>query len=80
MVGIHRVSSVARVTGIHPIEQQREMGSVAVNASTKSAVWNVSLNLLRVLDSALSGLTCQQLAREPWPGLLLALEEFEKDV
>lgn len=66
--------------GIHSIEQLRGLGSVAAYGLAKRANGNVSLNLLWALESALTGMTWQQVARERRLSLLLALEEFEKNL
>lgn len=64
--------------GIASIEQLRQLGAVAAYVRTKRAVGGVSLNLLWGLESALSGLPWQQVARAHRTSLLLALEEYER--
>jgi len=64
--------------GIRSVQQLRELGAVAAYVRTKRAGGGVSLNLLWGLESALSGLPWQQVAREHRTSLLLALEEYER--
>ena len=49
-------------------------------ALTKRVNGNLSLNLLWALESALTGVPWQQVAREHRLSLLLALEEAEKSM
>jgi DNA transformation protein and related proteins len=65
--------------GITSVEQLRTMGSVAAYVQTQRIQNNVSLNLLWALESALTGLPWQEVAREHRTSLLLAVEdEIEK--
>ena len=63
--------------GICTIDRLREIGAVAAYAQAKRANGNVSLNLLWALESALTGISWQQVAREHRLSLLLALEQYE---
>lgn len=65
--------------GIRSVQQLRELGAVAAYVRTKRAVGGVSLNLLWGLESALSGIPWQTVAREHRTSLLLALEDYERD-
>jgi len=64
--------------GINSVEQIQELGAVAAYVLTKRVNGNVSLNLLWALESALTGMPWQQVAREHRLSLLLALEKAEK--
>jgi len=66
--------------GICSVEQLQKTGSVAAYALAKKANGNVSLNLLWALESALTGMPWQQVAREHRLSLLLTLEEAEKNL
>jgi DNA transformation protein and related proteins len=61
--------------GITTVAQLREIGSVAAYVKTKRINPKASLNLLWGLESALTGLSWQQVAREHRTSLLLAVEE-----
>ncbi len=64
--------------GIHSIGDLRALGAIVTYVRTKRAVGCVSLNLLWGLESALTGLPWQQVAREQRTSLLLALEDYER--
>jgi DNA transformation protein len=64
--------------GITSVAQLRELGAVAAYAQVRRANGGVSLNLLWALESALSGIPWQQVAREHRTSLLLALEEYDR--
>jgi DNA transformation protein len=64
--------------GIHGIADLQALGAVAAYVRTKRAASGVSLNLLWGLESALTGLPWQQVAREQRTSLLLALEDYER--
>ncbi|MDZ4074725.1 MAG: TfoX/Sxy family protein [Hylemonella sp.] len=64
--------------GIHNVEDLRALGAVVAYVRTKRAVGGVSLNLLWGLESALTGVPWQQVAREHRTSLLLALEDHER--
>jgi DNA transformation protein len=66
--------------GITSVLQLTQLGSVVAYAMTKRANGNVSLNLLWAIESALSGEPWQEVARLHRTSLLLALEEYEKNV
>lgn len=63
---------------IHTVEQLKALGAVAAYALVKRAQGRVSLNLLWALESALTGMPWQQVARVHRLSLLTALEEYEK--
>ena len=65
--------------GITTVAQLRELGSVAAYARAKRANANVSLNLLWGLESALTGMPWQEVARRHRTSLLLALDDCEKN-
>lgn len=64
--------------GIHTLAQLRELGSVAAYVRTKRATGGVSLNLLWGIESALTGLPWQEIARQHRTSLLMALEDHER--
>ena len=64
--------------GITTVAQLRALGSVAAFVRAKQVNRGVSLNLLWGLESALSGLPWQEVARVHRTSLLLALEDQEK--
>jgi DNA transformation protein len=68
---------LARV-GIITVAQLRKLGAVAAYARTRRANRNASLNLLWGLESALSGIPWQDVARRHRTSLLLALDDYEK--
>ncbi len=63
--------------GITSVEQLRAMGAVAAYAKTKRVNAGASLNLLWSLESALTGLPWQDVARRYRTSLLLALDDHE---
>ncbi|PWF48976.1 TfoX/Sxy family protein [Massilia glaciei] len=65
--------------GIHSEVQLRELGAVAAFAKARSANPGTSLNLLWALESALTGMTWQEVSRKFRTSLLLALEQHEKN-
>jgi DNA transformation protein len=66
--------------GITSVAQLRRLGSVAAYVEVKRASAGASLNLLWALEGALTGEPWQQVARLHRTSLLLALEEYEKNV
>ena len=62
--------------GIETPAQLRELGSVAAFARVRAVCPDASLNLLWALESALTGLPWQQVAREHRTSLLLALDSL----
>jgi len=66
--------------GVVSIAQLRALGSVPAYVMAKRANRKVSLNLLWALESALSGESWQEVARLHRTSLLLAVEEYEKNV
>ena len=66
--------------GITTVNQLQKLGAIRAYLRTKKANGRASLNLLWALESALTGLTWQTVAREHRTSLLLALEEYERHV
>jgi DNA transformation protein len=62
--------------GITTVAQLRELGAVVAYVQTKRVNPKTSLNLLWGLESALTGMPWQQVAREHRTSLLLAVEEL----
>jgi DNA transformation protein and related proteins len=62
--------------GITQLEQLQEMGSIPAYACAKKTCPNVSLNLLWALESVLTGIHWQDIARHHRTSLLLALESY----
>jgi DNA transformation protein len=65
------------VAGIESIDTLKRLGSVRAYAMVKRAGCAPSLNLLWGLESAVSGLPWQEVAKSHRTSLLLALEEIE---
>lgn len=63
--------------GIDSVEMLKRLGSVQAYVMVKRAGCAPSLNLLWGLESAVSGLPWQEVARSYRTSLLLALEEIE---
>lgn len=63
--------------GIDSIEMLKRLGSVRAYAMVKRAGCKPSLNLLWGLESAVSGVPWQEVARTCRTSLLLALDELE---
>lgn len=64
--------------GISTVEQLCEIGAVEAYHRAKRANGNVSLNLLWGLESALTGLPWQEVARIHRTSLLLALDALQQ--
>jgi DNA transformation protein len=64
--------------GINNIGQLRQLGAVAAYVQVRRIEPRASLNLLWGLESALSGLPWQQVARRHRTSLLLAVEAYER--
>lgn len=64
--------------GITTVDQLRALGSVAAYVKAKQAGQRVSLNLLWALEGALTGEHWRDVAREQRTGLLMALEDHER--
>jgi DNA transformation protein len=64
--------------GIHSIEQLQELGSVVAYIRVKRVWPGTSLNLLWALESALSGMPWQEVAKIHRTSLLLAVDEAER--
>jgi DNA transformation protein len=64
--------------GITSVAQLRELGAVAAYAQVRRANGSVSLNLLWALESALTGIPWQRVARQHRTSLLLALEDHDR--
>lgn len=64
--------------GIHTVADLRALGSVEAYVRTRRVNPAASLNLLWGLESALTGVPWQQVAREHRTSLLLAVEACEK--
>jgi DNA transformation protein len=64
--------------GITTVEQLQALGSVVAFVRAKQANHGVSLNLLWALESALTGLPWQEVARAHRTSLLLAVEDLER--
>jgi DNA transformation protein len=65
--------------GITSVEQLRQLGAVAAYARTRAVSPGVSLNLLWALESALTGVPWQEVARRHRTSLLLALEAHDEN-
>lgn len=65
--------------GITSVAQLRSLGAVAAYVIASRANGGVSLNLLWALESALTGVPWQTVARVHRTSLLLALEAAEQD-
>ncbi|MDF2447194.1 MAG: regulator of competence-specific s [Moraxellaceae bacterium] len=65
--------------GITTVAQLQQLGTVAAYARTRAASPGVSLNLLWALESALTGLPWQEVARRHRTSLLLALEAHDEN-
>ena len=72
-----RSQAMLERAGIDSVAQLRELGAVAAYAQVRRAGPGASLNLLWALESALTGIPWQQVAREHRTSLLLALEDYE---
>jgi DNA transformation protein and related proteins len=66
-----------QAAGIDSIEALQRLGAVQAYVLVKRAGCKPSLNLLWGLESALSGLPWQEVARLHRTSLLMALEELE---
>jgi DNA transformation protein and related proteins len=66
--------------GISSFEQLRTIGSVRAFALVRRTGMNPSLNLLWGLESAISGIPWQAIARQNRLPLLMELEEIENDL
>lgn len=66
--------------GITSLAQLRKLGAVRAFVHARRAGVGVSLNLLWSLDGALTGVPWQTVAREHRASLLLALEDYEREV
>lgn len=64
--------------GIATVAQLRAMGAVAAYVQVKRRDGRTSLNLLWGLESALSGLPWQEVARRHRTSLLLAVDTLER--
>lgn len=64
--------------GIHSVEQIHQLGSVQVYFQVKRLQPTASLNLLWALESAITGMPWQEVARLHRTSLLLALNELEQ--
>lgn len=73
-----RSQAMLERAGINSVPQLRELGSVKAYALVRRANGGASLNLLWALESALSGIPWQQVAREHRTSLLLALEAYDR--
>lgn len=65
--------------GITTLEQLRQLGSVAAYVKTRQGNSRASLNLLWALESVLTGLPWQQVAKQHRTSLLLALDQYEQN-
>ena len=65
--------------GITTVEQLQKLGSIEAYVRTKKVNPAASLNLLWGLESAITGERWQTIAKKHRAGLLLALEEREKN-
>jgi DNA transformation protein and related proteins len=77
-LGLQSEAMLARA-GITTIEQLRELGAVTAYAKAKHENPAASLNLLWALESALTGVPWQQVAREHRTSLLLVLESYQHE-
>lgn len=66
--------------GIESVEQLKAMGSVRAFLKVKHAGFKPSLNLLWGLESAVTGVPWQVIARQNRLSLLLEMEALEKDM
>jgi DNA transformation protein len=63
---------------ISSVEQLRQIGSVAAFVAVRRSGGNPSLNLLWALESALTGISWQEVAQNHRTSLLLALDAYEE--
>ena len=66
------------MAGIHTVEQLLSMGAVAAYVQVKAASPRASLNLLWALESAVTGVPWQVIAKKERTSLLLAVEDAER--
>lgn len=66
--------------GITTVAQLRQLGAVEAYVRTKRVNTGASLNLLWGLESALTGMPWQEVARAHRTSFLLAVEERERNV
>ncbi len=64
--------------GITTLEQLRQLGSVAAYVKTRQCHSRASLNLLWALESVLTDIPWQQIAKQHRTSLLLALDQYEQ--
>jgi len=64
--------------GITTVEQLRRLGSVAAYVKTRQCNPRASLNLLWALESILTDIPWQQVARQHRTSLLLALDQYKQ--
>ena len=72
--------SALHAAGIHTVDKLRKLGAVAAYAQVQRSGAPTSLNLLWVLEGALTNLPWQVVAKEHRTSLLLALEDYERAV
>ncbi len=65
--------------GIRTVEELHEVGSVAAFVRVKNVWPKASLNLLWALESAVTGIPWQEVARLHRTRLLLAVEDAQKE-
>jgi DNA transformation protein and related proteins len=66
-------------TGIHTMEQLRNLGSVRAFVQVKRAGKGASLNLLCAMEGAWYGRHWQEVAKHDRLSLLLEMEDIEKE-
>ncbi|MEQ1590215.1 MAG: TfoX/Sxy family protein [Gallionella sp.] len=66
--------------GIHTIEQLRELGAVRAYLQVKQSGVNASLNLLWVMEGALTNRHWQDVAKNDRLRMLLELEDAESEL
>ncbi len=64
--------------GIHSLEQLRKLGAIEAYVKVKRLDNNSSLNLLYALVGALEGCDWRTVQRERKLGLLMMLDDYEK--
>lgn len=63
--------------GIKTVKQLRQIGSIAAYVAVRRSGANPSLNLLWALESALTGISWQEVARKHRTSLILAVDDYE---
>lgn len=72
-----RSQEMLEAAGIDTVEKLRKLGSVQAFVRVRRAWPGASLNLLWAMESALTGIPWQEVARQHRTSLLLALDDAE---